>query len=209
VRGKGSRTSTQVAEWSAFKGSAGPGVSGSGRLTPMAAAQTPAELGPETRRSIDLSQMGAHRWKATNRRGGVLPIGAGEDPDFIPVELLLAALAGCGAVDLDLITGKRAPFATFAARAEGHKVRDEQGSHLVQLSVTFDVTFPPGEGGDAAREVLPRTLQQIQDRLCTVGRTVAIGEPVAYVAGELDDPGPVLSPGVDPTGLAPVHPSDG
>jgi putative redox protein len=175
----------------------------------MAAAQTPPELGPETRRSVDLSQMGAHRWKATNRRGGVLPIGAGEDPDFTPVELLLAALAGCGAVDLDLITGKRAPFETFAARAEGHKVRDEQGSHMVRLSVTFDVTFPDGEDGDAAREVLPRTLQQIQDRLCTVGRTVAIGEPVAYVAGEVDDPDPVLSPGVDPTGLEPVNPSDG
>jgi uncharacterized OsmC-like protein len=174
----------------------------------MAAAQTPPEPGPETLRNVDLSQMGAHRWKATNRRGGVLPIGSGEDPDFTPVELLLAALAGCGAVDLDLITGKRAPFETFAARAEGHKVRDEQGSHLVQLSVTFDVTFPPGEDGDKAREVLPRTLQQIQDRLCTVGRTVAIGEPVAYVEGQVETT-PVLSPGANPTGLEPIDPSDG
>ncbi len=175
----------------------------------MSAAQTPPELGPETRRSVDLSQMGAHRFKATNRRGGVLPIGSGEDPDFTPVELLLAALAGCGAVDLELVTGKRAPFETFAARAEGHKLRDEQGSHMVQLSVTFDVTFPAGEDGDKARDVVPRTLQQIQDRLCTVGRTVALGEPVAYVAGELDPPPPVLSPGADPTGLHPTHPSDG
>ena len=152
------------------------------------AAETSPELGPETLRSINLHQIGEHRWKATNRRGGGVSIGPGGDPDFTPVELLLAALAGCGAADLDLITGKRAPFETFAARAEGHKVRDEQGSHLVRLSVTFDVTYPEGEGGDAARAVLPRTLQQIQDRLCTVGRTVAIGEPVAYVAGDLDVP---------------------
>ena len=53
--------------------------------------------------------------------------------------------------------------------------------------MTLDVTFPAGEDGDAAREVVPRTLQQIQDRLCTVGRTVAIGEPVAYVAGDLSE----------------------
>ena len=33
----------------------------------MAAAETPPELGPETRRRIDLSQMGAHRWKANLR----------------------------------------------------------------------------------------------------------------------------------------------
>ncbi len=48
------------------------------------------------------------------------------------------------AVDLDHVTGKRSPFASFAARAEGHKVRDEQGNHLVDLRVTFDVTFPEG-----------------------------------------------------------------
>jgi uncharacterized OsmC-like protein len=166
-----------------------------------------AELGPETYRSIDLHQIGEHRWKATNQRGGGVSIGPGEDPDFTPVELLLAALVGCGAADLDYIAGKRAPFETFLARAEGHKVRDEQGSHLVQLKVTFDVTFPAGEGGDAAREVLPRTLQQIQDRLCTVGRTVSLGEPVAYVDGELT-PRPVLGPGADPAG-ADTGPSDG
>jgi uncharacterized OsmC-like protein len=138
---------------------------------------------PGTLRTVDLTIMGEGRFKATNVRGGVLPIGQGEDPDFTPVELLLAALAGCGAIDLEWVTKKRAPFSAFAARAEGHKVRDEQGTHLVQLSVTLDVAFPEGEGGDRAREVVPRTLQQIQDRLCTVGRTVAIGEPVSYVEG--------------------------
>ena len=53
----------------------------------------------------------------------------------------------------------------------------------MQLTVTFDVTFPEGEDGDAAREILPRTLQQIQDRLCTVGRTVDPRRAVAYVEG--------------------------
>ena len=51
--------------------------------------------------------------------------------------------------------------------------------------MTIDVTFPDGEAGDQAREVVPRTLQQIEDRLCTVGRTVSLGEPVAYVAGHV------------------------
>ena len=143
------------------------------------------DLPPETLRSVDLVMMGAGRFKATNRRGGVLPIGSGDDPDFSPVELLLAALAGCGAIDLDLVTGKRAPFEEFAARATGHKVRDEQGSHLVQLKVTFDVTFPAGEDGDQARAVVPRTLRQIEDRLCTVGRTVTLGEHVTYAEGSL------------------------
>jgi len=167
----------------------------------------PAEPGPETYRSVDLHQIGAHRWKATNNRGGGVSIGPGEDPDFTPVELFLAALVGCGAADLDYITGKRAPFESFRARAEGHKVRDQQGAHMVQLTVTFDVTFPEGEEGDAAREVLPRTLRQIEERICTVARTVSLGEPVHYVQGEVT-PAPVLGPGPDPTGVDSA-PSDG
>ena len=143
----------------------------------------------ETLRSIELTRIGPARFKATNSRGGETFMGnGGEDPDFTPVELLLAALAGCGAADLDYIAGKRAPFESFQARAAGPKVRDEGGNHLVQLKVTLDVTFPEGEGGDAAREILPRTIQQIQDRLCTVGRTVTLGEPVAYVEGALSTP---------------------
>ena len=138
-----------------------------------------------TLRSIDLTRIGEGRYKATNRRGGVLPIGSGGDPDFTPVELLLAALAGCGAIDVDLITGRRADAETFDARATGHTVRDEHGSHVVGLTVTFDVTFPDGEAGDRAREVMPLTLQRVRDRLCTVGRTVAVGEPIEYVEGDL------------------------
>ena len=136
-----------------------------------------------TYRSVAMTHLGEGRFKATNHRGGVLPIGSGDDPDFTPVELLLAALAGCGAIDLEVVTGKRAPFTAFDALSEGHKVRDEQGSHLVDLRVRFDVAFADDDAGEQARAVVGRTLQQIQDRLCTVGRTVALGEPVTYVEG--------------------------
>ena len=139
----------------------------------------------ETLRFIDMEKIGEGRYKAVNRRGGVLPVSSGDDPDFSPVELLLTALAGCVAIDVDLITGKRAHAEPFRVRCEGDKVRDEQGNHMVQLTVTFDVTFPEGEAGDEARAVVPRTLQQIEDRLCTVGRTVSLGEHVQYVAGDV------------------------
>ena len=137
-------------------------------------------------RSVDLEQIGEHRFKAVNARGGVLTLSHGDDPDFTPVELLLAALAGCSALDVDFITGKRAPFATFAARASGEKVRDEGGNHIVGLTVTFDVSFPEGEAGDAARAVLDSAIQRSQDRLCTVGRTVTLGDPVRYTTGPLE-----------------------
>lgn len=137
-------------------------------------------------RSIDLHKVGEHLFKATNGRGGVVSVGTADGVDFSPVELLLAGLAACGALDLDFITGKRSPFATFAARSEGDVVRDQDGNHIVNLQVTFDVTFPDGEGGDAARAVVPATLMRIRDRLCTVGRTVQLGAPVQYVEGTLE-----------------------
>jgi putative redox protein len=135
----------------------------------------------DTLRHIDLTKMGEGRYKATNLRGGVLPIGSGADPDFTPVELLLAALAGCSAIDIDLITGKRAEATTFDIVAEGDKIRDEQGNRLVDLRITVDVRFAEGEDGDRAREALPRAVEMSRDRLCTVGRTVQAGGPIEYV----------------------------
>jgi putative redox protein len=145
-------------------------------------------MSDDTLRSIELSRMGHGRYRATNRRGGVLPIGSGDDPDFSPVELLLAAIAGCSATDVDLITGTPAQPLSFDVRAQGDKVRDEQGNHLTNLKVTFEVVFPEGEAGDAARAVLPRSMAQSRDRLCTVSRTVAIGAPVEFEAVQPAEP---------------------
>jgi putative redox protein len=131
-----------------------------------------------TLRSVELTRIGEGRYKATNVRGGVLPIGSGEDPDFTPVELLLAAIAGCSAIDVDLITGKRAHATSFDVHAEGDKIRDDEGNRMTNLQLVFDVAFPDGEAGDAARGVLQRAIEQSRDRLCTVSRTVAVATPV-------------------------------
>lgn len=138
-------------------------------------------------RSIDLTRIGEGRYKATNGRGGQLPIGSGGDPDFSPVELLLAGLAGCSAIDVDLITGKRSDPVSFDVRAEGVKVRDEQGNHMTDFRVTFDVRFPEGQAGDAARGVLGRSIEQTRDRLCSVGRTIALGAPLEYDQDDLSE----------------------
>jgi putative redox protein len=137
-----------------------------------------ADTRRSTLRTVELTRIGDHRYKATNWRGGVLPIGEGDDPDFTPVELLLASLAGCAAIDVDYITGKRSQPETFDVHVEGDKIRDEQGNHLTNLRVVFDVTFPAGEAGDAARAVLQSAIEKSRDRICTVSRTVALPSPV-------------------------------
>ena len=135
----------------------------------------------DTTRSVELTKIGPHRFKATNARGGETFFGIGGlDPDFTPVELLLAAIAGCSAVDVESITGKRADSTHFTVTSEGRKGRDGDGNHLVDLRVTFDVRFAEDAGGDAARAVLPEAIAMSRDRLCTVSRTVQLGADVTY-----------------------------
>jgi uncharacterized OsmC-like protein len=133
----------------------------------------------DTLRHLAIDRTAKGRYRATNVRGGTLQVGTGEDADFTPVELLLAALAGCAGSDVDHIVSKRAEPERMVVRACGHKIRDEHGNHLVDLAVDFEVDFPAGEGGDAARAVLQRAIEQSRDRLCTVSRTVALESPVA------------------------------
>lgn len=132
-------------------------------------------------RSVELTRIGPGRFKATNARGGETFFGTGgEDPDFTPVELLLAAIAGCSALDVESLTHKRTTSTTFAVHAEGHKVRDADGNHMTGLRVSFDVEFPEGPEGEAAHERLQGAIEMSRDRLCSVSRTVQLGEEVVY-----------------------------
>ena len=136
----------------------------------------------ESRRSVGVTRLGPGQYEATNERGGRLVFGRGDDDDaFTPVELLLAAIAGCSAIDVDLITSKRAEPTRFEARIDAEKIRDEHGNRLRDLVLTFSVEFPDDEAGAAAVAVLPRALRQSHDRLCTVSRTVELGTPVAAI----------------------------
>ena len=139
----------------------------------------------DTLRSVTLTRTAKGSYTATNVRGGTLSIGSGQGDDFTPVELLLAAIAACSAIDVDFITGKRSEPDTFTATSSGNKIADEHGNRLVDLLLDFDIDFPDDDGGRQATEVLRRSIKQSHDRLCTVGRTVETGTPItAALRGE-------------------------
>jgi putative redox protein len=141
-------------------------------------------------RYVELTRQRKARYVATNRRGGSIEVGEGDDAAFTPVELLLTALAACTAMDVDYIVGKRAEAESGRLSSSARKVRDGQGNHLVNVKVVLDLRYPEGAEGDAARTALPMAVQRSNDRLCTVARTVQIGTPVVVtLAGrsELSD----------------------
>jgi uncharacterized OsmC-like protein len=134
-------------------------------------------------RSVSMTRVGPGEYEVRNVRGGTIRIGAGTSEDFTPVELLLTAIAGCSAVDVDAVTSRRAEPTQFEVEAAGDKLKDEQGNHMGGLEVTFTVRFPEGEAGDRAREMLPRAVTMSHDRLCTVSRTVQLGAPIEMRLG--------------------------
>ncbi|MER7971703.1 OsmC family protein [Streptomyces sp. NPDC096080] len=137
-------------------------------------------------RSVRVERTRTGHFVATNARGGTVEFGTAADGDtaFTPVELLLAALGGCSAVDVDVATSRHSEPSRFTVTVDGTKIDDELGQRLTDLAVTFHVAFPDGEGAERARSILPRAVRTSHDRLCTVSRTVEVGTPVTTTVAE-------------------------
>lgn len=135
------------------------------------------------KRSVTLGRLEEGIYVARNARGHELKFGS-KDPDgFTPVELLLAAIAGCTAVDVDVVTGRHSAAEEFEARVDADYRRDRTGNVLENITLTFQVTFPEGEAGDRARDRLPKALRTAHDRTCTVSRTIEAGSPITVAIG--------------------------
>lgn len=130
-------------------------------------------------RTVSVERVASGKFAAVNSRGGRITFGTGGDADFTPTELLLAAIGGCTSIDVDILTSRRAEPESFAVLVDAIKVRDEAGNRLTDIEVTFRITFPAGEQGDEARAILPDVVRKSHDKLCTVGRTVELGTPIA------------------------------
>jgi putative redox protein len=137
-------------------------------------------MAKDTLRSVRIERTAAGQYTVRSVRGDTISVGSGAEGSFTPVELLLAAIGCCAAIDVDVITSRRAEPDEFTITVTGDKIRDRAGGNRMEnLAASFTVRFPKGEAGDAAREVLPQAVRTSHDRLCTVSRTVESGTPVS------------------------------
>ncbi|WP_406835946.1 OsmC family protein [Streptomyces sp. AHU1] len=135
-------------------------------------------------RRVTVERTGTGHFTATNARGGTIAFGTAGEDEFTPVELLLAAIGGCTAADVDVATGRHAEPTRFTLTVTGDKISDEHGNRMTDLAVTFSVAFPDGAPGDRARDILPRAVKASHDRLCTVSRTIEAGTPVTVTVAD-------------------------
>lgn len=121
------------------------------------------------------------RYIATNDRGATLELtGSGADGQFSPVELLLVAAAGCNIVTTEPLTAQRGHrMPTLALSATSEKI---ERNKLGPVTLTYSVTFP--EGDDAAEKVFREVAERVEERHCTVSRSLREGTPMLLDLGD-------------------------
>ncbi|MFI6524001.1 OsmC family protein [Streptomyces uncialis] len=143
----------------------------------------PTERGATTMADyrVETVRNGHRDWTARNDRGAEVRIGAADEPgvqpSFTPVELLLAALGGCGGLVMDR-TARSVPHDGLVIRVESRSRPEDEGRVGV-LRVTYEIDLP--EGDDRAAEVFERGVRLTHEKYCTVSRTVEHGARVEAV----------------------------
>jgi putative redox protein len=138
------------------------------------------ETQDSAQRSIELIRTAATRYTARNAAGVEIEFGRGEDL-LSPVELLLAAIAGCSAIDVDLATSRSAEPTEFRVGATGRKIIEEDGANrLEDLNLSFNISFPDDADGRKAASMVERLVALSHDKYCTVSRTVEHGTAVGH-----------------------------
>lgn len=125
----------------------------------------------ENYRQTRIERIDRLHYRAHGANGATLDFGVGEGL-LTPVELLLAAIAGCSSVDVDAGTSRRSTPEVFEVLASALKLTEDGAVRLDEVQVDFDVRFPADEQGAKAQKMVDRLIQLSEQKDCTVSRTV-------------------------------------
>lgn len=135
------------------------------------AENTAARRESEDYREVRVKRVGRLHYRAYGANGATLDFGVGEGL-LTPVELLLAAIAGCSSVDVDAVTSRREIPEVFEVLASALKQHEDGAVRLDDVEVDFDVRFPETEVGAQAGKLVDRLIRLSAEKDCTVSRTV-------------------------------------
>ncbi|MFE5481084.1 OsmC family protein [Streptomyces sp. NPDC056527] len=127
---------------------------------------------------IETVRTGYRTWIARNDRGAEVRIGAADDadaqPSFTPVELLLAAMGGCGGMVVDR-TARAVDHDDLRIVVESVSGPEDDG-RLGRIRVSYEFELP--DNNPKAAEVFARGVRLTHEKFCTVSRTVEHGATV-------------------------------
>ncbi|WP_424190498.1 OsmC family protein [Actinokineospora sp. G85] len=120
--------------------------------------------------AVRVRRIGTHAFTATNERGAHVRVGrAGEPGAFTPVELLLAAAAGCVGITAEDLVVRRAG-ADAAIEAVAEDVRPVGAHELDAVAVRLGLDL--SALGGAERAELVAVVNRAVEAVCTVTRTL-------------------------------------
>ncbi|MFG2111702.1 OsmC family protein [Streptomyces sp. NPDC048718] len=130
---------------------------------------------------IETVRTGYRTWTARNDRGAEVRIAADDDadaqPSFTPVELLLAAMGGCGGLVIDR-TARAVDLDGLRIVVEGASGPGDDG-RIGRIKVSYEFELP--ESNPRAAEVFARGVRLTHEKYCTVSRTVEHGAGVEAI----------------------------
>ncbi|MFP3988070.1 OsmC family protein [Streptomyces sp. E11-3] len=132
---------------------------------------------------IETVRTGYRDWTARNDRGAEVRIAAADDPgsqpSFTPVELLLAALGGCGGLVVDR-TARAVDHDDLRIVVESVSAPEDDG-RVGKVRISYELDIPEGANGGRAAEVFARGVRLTHEKHCTVSRTVEHGACVEAI----------------------------
>lgn len=139
----------------------------------------PARSESENYRQVSIERIDRLHYRAHGANGATLDFGVG--PRLLtPIELLLAAVAGCASVDVDAATSRRATAEVFEVLASALKQNEDGAVRLGDVQVDFDVRFGTDENGQKAQKMVDRLIRLSAEKDCTVSRTVEHATNVSF-----------------------------
>lgn len=130
--------------------------------------------------SVELTRTATNRYLARNTQGVEVEFGRGDDL-MSPVELLLAAIAGCSSIDVDTVTSRRTEPTQFRVVSSGTKITEGgDATRMSDLNLSFHISFPDDDAGRKAAGMVERLVGLSHDKYCTVSRTVEHASPVTF-----------------------------
>lgn len=134
--------------------------------------ETPTNLWKEVNTTWD----GADGYLAENKSGAVVLMGKGKDDSaaISPMEMLLAALAGCTGIDIiDILRKKRQLPSDFKIRVRGNQRTDVYPKVYTEFEVEYLLW-----GEDLVEKDVEQAIRLSEEKYCSVGGTLLKAGPI-------------------------------